>query len=39
MFTITGLTQKDAYRDVGMVTVVVPVVATLISIAAAVVLN
>ena len=39
MFTITGLSHKDAYRDVGMVTVVVPVVATLITMAVAVVLN
>lgn len=29
MLTITGLTHRDAYRDVGVVTVVIPVVATL----------
>ncbi|WP_241505746.1 GntP family permease [Parahaliea mediterranea] len=34
MLTITGLTHKQAYRDVGMVTVVIPVVATLLCIAA-----
>ncbi|MEO9671233.1 MAG: GntP family permease, partial [Marinomonas sp.] len=35
MLTITGLTHKQAYKDVGMVTVAVPVVATLICIALA----
>lgn len=29
MLTITGLTHKEAYRDVGIVTVVIPVMATL----------
>lgn len=29
MLTITGLTHKEAYRDVGIITVVIPVVATL----------
>ncbi len=29
MLTITGLTHKEAYRDVGMITVVIPVLATL----------
>ena len=29
MLTITGLTHKEAYRDVGMITVVIPVFATL----------
>jgi H+/gluconate symporter-like permease len=29
MLVITGLTHKEAYRDVGMVTVVIPVIATL----------
>ncbi len=28
MLTITGLTHKEAYRDVGIITVVIPVVAT-----------
>ncbi|WP_284124192.1 GntP family permease [Parerythrobacter aestuarii] len=35
MLTVTGLTHKQAYKDVGMVTVVVPVVATLATIALA----
>jgi len=35
MLTITGLTHKDAYRDVGIVTVLVPVASTLITMAAA----
>lgn len=35
MLTITGSTHRDAYPDVGMVTVVVPVVSTLISVRAA----
>jgi H+/gluconate symporter-like permease len=30
MLTITQLTHKDAYRDVGMITVVIPVASTLI---------
>ncbi|PLW70731.1 GntP family permease [Pseudohalioglobus lutimaris] len=30
MLTITQLTHKDAYRDVGMITVVIPVLSTLI---------
>ena len=29
MLTITGLTHKEAYRDVGVITVVIPVIATL----------
>ena len=29
MLTITGLTHKDAYRDVGIITVVIPVLVTL----------
>jgi H+/gluconate symporter-like permease len=29
MLTITGLTHKEAYRDIGMITVVIPVLATL----------
>jgi len=33
MLTITGLTHKEAYRDVGVVTVVIPVVVTLAMIA------
>ncbi|TRD10414.1 GntP family permease [Erythrobacter insulae] len=32
MLTITGLTHKQAYKDVGMVTVAVPVVATLVCV-------
>jgi H+/gluconate symporter-like permease len=35
MLTITGLTHRDAYRDVGVVTVVIPVVATLACMAVA----
>ena len=34
MLTITGLSHKEAYRDVGMVTVVIPVIATLCMIGA-----
>lgn len=29
MLTITGLTHREAYKDVGMITVVIPVIATL----------
>jgi len=29
MLTITGLTHKEAYRDVGVITVVIPVISTL----------
>jgi H+/gluconate symporter-like permease len=32
MLTITGLTHKQAYKDVAMVTIVIPIVATLICI-------
>lgn len=39
MLTITGLSHKQAYRDVGVVTVVIPVFATLICIAVAAVLG
>ncbi|MFU8765196.1 MAG: GntP family permease [Haliea sp.] len=35
MLTITGLTHRDAYLDVGVVTVVIPVVATLACMAVA----
>ncbi len=28
MLTITGLSHKEAYRDVGIITVVIPVIAT-----------
>lgn len=35
MLTITGLTHKEAYRDVGIITVVIPVIATLVAIGAA----
>ena len=37
MLTITQLTHKQAYKDVGMVTVIVPVVATLLTTALAMV--
>ena len=30
MLTITGLTHRQAYRDVGIITVVIPVLATLV---------
>jgi len=33
MLSITGLTHKEAYRDVGMITVVIPVLSTLIVMA------
>ena len=32
MLTITGLTHKEAYKDVGVVTVIIPVIATLASV-------
>lgn len=32
MLTITGLSHKEAYKDVGVVTVIIPVIATLASI-------
>ena len=35
MLTITGLTHREAYRDVGIITVVIPVLATLAVMAAA----
>ncbi len=35
MLTITGLKHREAYRDVAVVTVLVPVLATLVAIAAA----
>jgi len=35
MLTITGLTHRDAYRDIGVVTVAIPVVATLVCMAVA----
>ena len=38
MLTITQLTHKQAYKDVGMVTVVIPVIATLATIALAMVI-
>lgn len=38
MLTITGLSHKQAYKDVGMVTVVVPVIATLLTIGLAMVI-
>lgn len=36
MLTITQLTHKQAYKDVGVVTVVIPVIATLMTIALAI---
>ncbi len=36
MLSITGLTHKEAYKDVGIVTVVVPVVATLLTVGLAI---
>ena len=38
MLTITGLSHKEAYKDVGIVTVVIPVIATLASIGLAMVI-
>jgi len=35
MLTITQLTHKEAYKDVGVVTVVIPVIATLVALAVA----
>ncbi len=35
MLTITGLTHKEAYRDVGIITVVIPVLATLMMVGVA----
>lgn len=35
MLMITGLTHKQAYKDVGVVTVVIPVIATLVAIGVA----
>lgn len=35
MLTITQLTHREAYRDVGVITVVIPVIATLLVMAAA----
>jgi len=32
LLTITGLTHKQAYKDIGIITVVVPVIATLLTI-------
>lgn len=39
MLTITQLTHKDAYRDVGMITVVIPVLSTLVLMAAILLLS
>ena len=39
MLTITGLTHKQAYRDVGVVTVVVPVVTLLVLMTALTLIN
>jgi len=33
--TITGLTHKQAYRDIFMITVLIPVIATVVAMAAA----
>ena len=35
MLTITGMTHKEAYRDVGIITVIIPVLATLCAMAVA----
>ena len=35
MLTITQLTHREAYKDIGIVTVVIPVIATLSAIAVA----
>ena len=35
MLTITGMTHKEAYRDVGIITVIIPVMATLCAMAVA----
>lgn len=35
MLTITGMTHREAYRDVGIITVVIPVLATLCAMAVA----
>jgi hypothetical protein len=35
MLTITQLTHKQAYRDVGVITVVIPVAVTLLMLGAA----
>ncbi len=32
LLTVTGMTHRDAYKDIGVVTVVIPVVATLVTI-------
>ena len=37
MLTITGLSHKQAYKDVGIVTVVIPVIATLLALGLAIV--
>jgi H+/gluconate symporter-like permease len=38
MLTITQLTHREAYKDVGVVTVVIPVIATLAALAMALLL-
>ncbi len=35
MLTITGMTHKEAYRDVGIITVIIPVLATLVAMGVA----
>ncbi len=35
MLTITGLTHKQAYKDVGIITVVIPIMATLVTMGVA----
>lgn len=35
LLTVTGMTHRDAYKDIGVVTVVIPVIATLATIALA----
>jgi len=39
MLSITGLTHREAYRDVGVITVVIPVIATLASIGVAMLIS
>ena len=38
LLTITGLTHREAYRDIAVVTVVIPVIATLVALLLAIVL-
>lgn len=38
LLTITGLTHKQAYKDIGIITVVIPVIATLLTIGLSVII-